>query len=530
MSNTIEIGGTDTEIKTSLKEILTKAHKENKRVVIEEKEVVDESSHDPEDQETYMDILNELTTKHVLDGSAPFRVQNRLYYILYGDSDSKEPTILDKPDVLDHFSKLGKVEELYLLNAGFNSIVYINFKTAFSTRDKSKFKLKNDDGGGELSPSSIRTFKTQKDGERFREKLMQINRELVSECQDNDLLDMSDKIEALFKKNKPTGKKGDSLKKSREQYDGEHDDEDKRSIFEKVSDCATLQEALKKYGRLATANGIVIMWNQRVIKTPEKTKYEEELSNPKTHLKYRYHQELWDMLTAPKWDDRRLCWIVDPEGGKEKSKFCKVFTQVYGGIILKTASGAKDIARLLQQQIESGAKLNYILIDLPRAAVHHKMWDTIECMLDGIFTSLKYEGKPLVLKDLPRIMVFSNEDPPFHPVLDKVRTQNEGKPKFFRAPKGSKQKYLTEEGFSCGISDDRWRIFDLVEGKKMYQVEKDDKVVVGFKKSIWLSERANPFFDPYFDQKKPEDPDLVFRMPGDKPTKTIASMGNFIKD
>ncbi len=489
------------------------------KIPLDEQEDIDEEFEREEDPEY---LLETLLTAHDTSKKANFRVQNRLFYLVYKYRGGT--AYFDKQDVMDHMTKLGKVQELYVLpsNSDTNkaTVVFVNFKTAYSTRKKDVFDIEFE--GDTLRPI-IKTIRSQQDGKKIRQILYTyVNNEnnIVDDYIDIDLLETRDGIEAKSKQ------KEKSKKKSKSKDDEE---DDGISPFEKVISCSSLQEALKKYGKFNTANGIVTMWNNRHTPKPERTTEEEALYDPAVQLKYRYHQELWDMLTSEKWDYRRLHWVVDPIGGRGKSTFVRCFSDKYGAICLKTASGSKDIAKLLQKQLEKGSKLEYIIIDLPRAAAQHKMWDTIECMLDGVFTALKYEGEVLQLTKRPRIIVFSNADPPFHPLTDKVKTQEAGKTVFVRAPKGSVRKWVTEEGDSCGISDDRWRIFDLVEGTKMCHIKSDDKLVLKKKKSIWLSERENPYYDPNFNKNNQEDDQLYFRLPGQEKGQP-ASYGGFMAD
>lgn len=473
------------------------------KIPLDEQEDIDEEFEREEDPEY---LLETLLTAHDTSKKANFRVQNRLFYLVYKYRGGT--AYFDKQDVMDHMTKLGKVQELYVLPSNSENdkatIVFVNFKTAYSTRKKDVFDISFD--GDTLRPI-IKTIRSQQDGKKIRQILytyINTDEHIVDDYIDIDLLDTRDGIEAKSKQ------KEKSKKKSKSKDDEE---DDGISPFEKVISCSSLQEALKKYGKFNTANGIVTMWNNKPIIKQERSKEIEDYYDPKKQLKKAYQQELWKMLLSKEWNYRQLYWVVDPPGGKGKSKFVRCFCDKYGAIKLKTASGARDIAELLRKRLQKGGKLEYIIIDLPRAAAQHKMWDTIECMLDGVFTALKYEGEVLELIDRPKIIVFSNEDPPFHPIIDKEKTKKEGKTVFVKAPQNSGRKWATEEGVSCGISDDRWKIFDIVSATKLCQVETTNGTEERLRKSFWLSERENPFYDPDFDKEDNEQGELYFEMP-----------------
>jgi hypothetical protein len=501
---------TDEELRERLtREDIAKVNRD-----LEEDELISDNL--KEKKSAYTQFLEEDTTiHHSEDMKVEFRPQNRVYVLGYTSN-----TSVDKKDFLKFLDKQTKhkVEACYRYPADGGTLFYINFKESFRTRKRELFDYKINKI--KVRPQ-IRTISSQKNWKRLVNILIKMNKHLEDFEKDESLTDYGDKLE---EKEKPKAKRASPKKKAKK----DDSDGDKRSDFEKVSSCANLQEALTKYGKFQTAQGIVTMWNNRKIQKPVRTDEERDWYNPDKQLKYRYHQELWDMLSAKEWNYRQLMWIVDPPGGMDKSAFVRCFVDVFEGVVLKTAAGAKDISKLLANKLKNGGKLKYILIDLPRQSAQHKMWDTIECMMDGVFSSLKYDSEELRLIDRPRIIVFSNEDPPFHPSVNYVKSKEAKKDVFIRAPKGSHRKWVTDEGNSCGISDDRWKIFDLVEGKRFYnRINEEGVEVRTLRKSIWLKERENPFFDPDFEKKKPFDPDLRFMRPGQAPSQP-AGLGDFV--
>jgi hypothetical protein len=232
-----------------------------------------------------------------------------------------------------------------------------------------------------------------------------------------------------------------------------------------ILECKTYIQAVSKYGKTySDAVGIRNIWESKQAETRvklDKSKY----------IRYNWHAEMWETLLAEEWNYRCITWIYDPPGGKDKTNFCKCFRSHHGGMYFKTASGSSNIANCIKEQLASGDTAKYILIDLPRASKTHKMWDTIECILDGEMTSTKYRGGCIELPQC-RPVIFANWKP-FDDDMMKL----------------TKDLKVETEDY---ISKDRWK-FGKIVGFTNHNGLPDFKI-------DW---EENPFYDPKFEDKKP---------------------------
>lgn len=303
-----------------------------------------------------------------------WRIRNKEVILVF--SDPIEATDKMREEWHNKVAECGDIDKVYTLHLPEEdgAIIYIRFFDPINTRKKDIFNIENIVPDIYL-PSKPAIVKN------VMKKLCDFNKLLPEKLQDPQLL-------------------------TYDEYGGN------LSLVEQIWKCKTLQEALIKFvTRSCDANGIEQIWNAR-------PGAEEVKLDPRKHLRYSWHTKMWSRLTAKKWYHRRLIWLVDRPGGALKSEFCKVFTSNFGGVILKSISGASNIATLMHERIKRGMSVKYILIDLPKATSAHKIWDTIECLMDGILTVQKYYGTELKLDDRPRIIVVANFSPQDKPGKD----------------------------------------------------------------------------------------------------------------
>ena len=111
--------------------------------------------------------------------------------------------------------------------------------------------------------------------------------------------------------------------------------------------------------------------------------------------------------------DGRTChWVVDVEGGKGKSSFCKYMAVKYN---VPTIQGGKlaDIINVIFNLDMNAIRM--VLIDVPRNLKNNVSYSAIECILNGMITNTKYETGLKVFNP-PHVVVFSN----YYPVMDKL--------------------------------------------------------------------------------------------------------------
>lgn len=238
---------------------------------------------------------------------------------------------------------------------------------------------------------------------------------------------------------------------------------EEKSIASLIWECETEEEALVKYvKKVGDSLGVKAIWESR----PNAPESKEEQANDGDMFKFQHI--LWEILIGENWNYRRLIWIIDPDGGKGKSTFCKKFRKEHGGVVLKTLCGATHIATLMNERKKAGLKTPYILVDLPRAAETHKMWDTVECLMDGILTVQKYKGAELPI-DLPRIIIFANWSPFDAP--DDQPDEETG------ITVDKKKIYPKKNLKKSTVSKDRWNFGNIVPYHKKEDYDKTTLIV-----------------------------------------------------
>lgn len=118
---------------------------------------------------------------------------------------------------------------------------------------------------------------------------------------------------------------------------------------------------------------------------------------------YPWQRTIADLYsTIP--DGRTCHWIVDIEGGKGKSSFCKY---MYVKHKVLTIQGGKlaDIMNIVFNVDMRATRM--VLIDIPRSTGNRVSYSAIECILNGMITNTKYETGVKVF-DPPHLVVFSN--------------------------------------------------------------------------------------------------------------------------
>lgn len=109
--------------------------------------------------------------------------------------------------------------------------------------------------------------------------------------------------------------------------------------------------------------------------------------------------------------DRLVHWWADFTGGAGKTEFAKWLVTNYNGIGYVNACGsARDFTTYLEGEIDpaSGRNLDLILFDFTRANEDRGIYDCIELVSNGIFNSLKFRGRLVILPTKVRVVVFAN--------------------------------------------------------------------------------------------------------------------------
>lgn len=107
-----------------------------------------------------------------------------------------------------------------------------------------------------------------------------------------------------------------------------------------------------------------------------------------------------DLMQEP--DNRKIIWIVDFEGGKGKSQFCKYMKVKEGACVLLNGK-SKDLAMLIDDP-------KIVLIDTERELEFKFNYSILEQLKNGMVFSPKFESKIKIFNS-PHVVVLANFEP-----------------------------------------------------------------------------------------------------------------------
>lgn len=384
-------------------------------------------------------------------GTGVYNINNKKLFLTYA-------THIDKEKLIDFLNGKSQsdIEEVYVAHETSDKRVPYDHSHVWIKWAKAHISSSSRDFDFPISKKKALHPNIQKVDSKLKVDEIRLGYYISKQDKSDDLVKLR---EACHKWNRENGSRAKNAKRG---------EGDRPEWIEGVLACKTGLEAIKKFAYSPKdVSGILQLFEQKLMEGRPKM-------NPIDHLFFTWTQEMWAALQPNNpWDHRRLTWLVGPKGLDLKSKFASCFVSNFGGVILTTTSGCSNIATLLAEQLKAGGSLKYIFVDLPRAVNGHKMWDTLENMLNGTITVTKYKGHTLYTGD-SRIVVFSNWNPPFYPNGEEEDASGHN------------------TDMECPLSQDRWKIGDIVDVVN----EKDkqaDKIIK------W---RNNPFHKP--DWKKPD--------------------------
>lgn len=119
-----------------------------------------------------------------------------------------------------------------------------------------------------------------------------------------------------------------------------------------------------------------------------------------------WQQNLRDVLVEDCEDDRSILFYVDPEGNKGKSFFCRYMMQEYENRVQMLGVGrVTDIAYLINPEKD------IFLIDCERSSSEFLQYRVLEQLKNRLVTSTKYTATVKVVRKIPHVVVFMNEEP-----------------------------------------------------------------------------------------------------------------------
>lgn len=105
-------------------------------------------------------------------------------------------------------------------------------------------------------------------------------------------------------------------------------------------------------------------------------------------------------------DDRKVLFVVDPDGGQGKSWFCRWMYCKYPDQVQCIGMGKRDD---MAHMIDSHKRI--FLLNVPRGQMEYLSYPILEQIKDRMVSSPKYESEMKTMIHQPHMVVFSNEHP-----------------------------------------------------------------------------------------------------------------------
>lgn len=120
---------------------------------------------------------------------------------------------------------------------------------------------------------------------------------------------------------------------------------------------------------------------------------------------YDWQTELVDKVSSPA-DDRSVDFIVDYEGGKGKTFLQQMLVSHRSDQVQILGVGRRDD---MAHSVDASKRI--FLINVPRGAMQYLQYTILEQLKDRMVYSPKYNSKMKILRHVPHVVVFCNEDP-----------------------------------------------------------------------------------------------------------------------
>lgn len=117
-----------------------------------------------------------------------------------------------------------------------------------------------------------------------------------------------------------------------------------------------------------------------------------------------WQQELADRLSDPA-DDRQVDFIVDPEGGKGKTWFCRWMLTNNESVQVLGIGKKDDVAYMLDET------KNVFLFNVPRGQMEFLSYPLLENLKDRLVMSGKYSSQMKTWTEKVHVVVLGNEEP-----------------------------------------------------------------------------------------------------------------------
>jgi len=121
---------------------------------------------------------------------------------------------------------------------------------------------------------------------------------------------------------------------------------------------------------------------------------------------YSWQEEIKSLCQSEP-DGRSIHWLIDYEGGKGKSSFCK-YMAIKHNVLVIQGGKLTDIMNIIFNSDMN--EIDCVFIDVPRKNTNKVSYNAIECILNGMITNTKFETGVKIF-NAPHVFVFSNFAP-----------------------------------------------------------------------------------------------------------------------
>lgn len=120
---------------------------------------------------------------------------------------------------------------------------------------------------------------------------------------------------------------------------------------------------------------------------------------------FGWQRSLGDILGEPA-DDRKVLFVVDPEGGEGKSWFCRWLYMKLPDEVQILGMGKRDD---MAHMVDTHKRI--FLINVPRKQMERLQYTILEQLKDRLVSSPKYDSQVKEMMHQPHVVIFSNEVP-----------------------------------------------------------------------------------------------------------------------
>jgi len=172
-----------------------------------------------------------------------------------------------------------------------------------------------------------------------------------------------------------------------------------------IWNCNTISEALQKYvTRPCDANGIVTIFNHKDVEKQEIGDFKHEM--------HPWQKQLYELIMNDKLNPDQLTWIYDEAGLGGKSSLGIWLDRKGIASYQSGGTGGPALIRAIENAIKEGWNKKYLILDFARSTpIHTSAYETIEQLMNGMFTSIKYDSKRIDLGHRCKVIVFANKHP-----------------------------------------------------------------------------------------------------------------------